>query len=104
LTERLEALIPWEYRKASARSALVSITANIAEAQIRLSELVAKVEAGEQVVIARDGTPVAGLAPLDEVARRRVVIEDIIARRDSGRIAPVSAEEILAWRDEGRRY
>ena len=32
---------------------------NIGEAKTRLSELIARVEAGEEIVIARDNTPVA---------------------------------------------
>jgi len=82
----------------------MSITVNIGEAKTRLSELVAKVEAGEEVVIARGNEPVARLAPLDEQARRRAVIEEILALRDSGEIKPVSREEILAWRHEGHKY
>jgi prevent-host-death family protein len=36
---------------------------NIAAAKARLSELVARAEAGEQVIIARDGKPVVTLTP-----------------------------------------
>ena len=43
----------------------MSITVKIGEAKARLSELVAKVEAGEEVVIPRGNEPVARLAPLD---------------------------------------
>lgn len=82
----------------------MSITVNIGEAKTRLSELIAKVEAGEEVVIARGNEPVARLAPLDEQARRRAVMEEILATRDSGKIKPVSREEILAWRHEGHKY
>ena len=49
----------------------MTITVNIGEAKTRLSELVAKVEAGEDVVIARDNRPVARLAPLAEQERAR---------------------------------
>jgi prevent-host-death family protein len=82
----------------------MSITVNIGEAKTRLSELVAKVEAGEEVVIARGNEPVARLAPLDEQARRRAVMEEILELRDSGKIKSVSREEILAWRHEGHKY
>jgi prevent-host-death family protein len=47
----------------------VSITVNVQEAKTRLSELLAKAEAGEQITIARNGTPVARLEP---VSARRV--------------------------------
>jgi prevent-host-death family protein len=53
----------------------MTIIVNIGEAKTRLSELVAKVEAGEDVVIARDNRPVARLAPLAEQARARAIVE-----------------------------
>ena len=40
----------------------MSLTVNIGDAKTRLSELIAKVEAGETIVIARSGEPVACLA------------------------------------------
>jgi prevent-host-death family protein len=39
-------------------------TVNIHEAKTRLSQLIERVEAGEEVVIARAGRPVARLSPL----------------------------------------
>ena len=53
----------------------MSITVNIGEAKTRLSELVAKVEAGEEVVIARGNEPVAKLTALDDQARRAAIVE-----------------------------
>jgi prevent-host-death family protein len=44
---------------------------NIHEAKTRLSQLVERVESGEEIVIARAGRPVARLAPLAPRARRR---------------------------------
>ena len=40
------------------------ITVNVQEAKTRLSELLARVEKGEDVVIARAGKPVAHLSPV----------------------------------------
>lgn len=40
-------------------------TVNVQEAKTRLSELLARVERGEEVVVARAGTPVARLVPVD---------------------------------------
>jgi prevent-host-death family protein len=82
----------------------MAITVKVGEAKTRLSELLARVESGEEVVIARGNDPVARLVPLDERARRRAAIEAIKAQRDSGRIKPVTLEEILAWRHERHRY
>ncbi len=41
----------------------MTIQVNIAEAKAKLSELVARAEAGEEVVIARHGRPVVSLTP-----------------------------------------
>jgi prevent-host-death family protein len=45
---------------------------NMHEAKTQLSRLVARVERGERVVIARDGVPVAVLSPPPKPSRRRV--------------------------------
>lgn len=47
------------------------ITVNMHEAKTRLSELVQNAEQGEQVVICRNGQPVARLAPIPKVQKRR---------------------------------
>lgn len=44
---------------------------SIHEAKTRLSELIARVEAGEEVVIRRRQTPVARLAPIEPARRDR---------------------------------
>ena len=46
-------------------------TVNIHDAKTHLSRLLARVEAGETVVIARAGTPVATLGPVDAPAAGR---------------------------------
>jgi prevent-host-death family protein len=46
---------------------------NIHEAKTHLSRLVERVEAGEEVVIARAGRPVARLVPMDRRTRPRVL-------------------------------
>jgi prevent-host-death family protein len=48
------------------------ITVNIHEAKTQFSKLVARVEAGEEVVIARDGTPVARLVAIHKPVAKRV--------------------------------
>lgn len=44
---------------------------NIHEAKTQFSKLVERAEAGEEIVIARNGAPVARLAPLAERPKRR---------------------------------
>ena len=79
----------------------MSLTFNIGEAKTRLSELVARVEAGEDIVIARGNAPVAKLSRIRRAGDAAAAIADILATR-AGR-APTSPAELLAWRDEGRR-
>jgi prevent-host-death family protein len=47
-------------------------TMSIHEAKTQFSELIARVEAGEEVLIARDGTPVARLVAFRPPATKRV--------------------------------
>lgn len=48
------------------------LTVNMHEAKTRFSKLVARVEAGEEIVIARDGTPVARLVGVHRPIAKRV--------------------------------
>ena len=81
----------------------MTLTVEIGEAKARLSELVANVEAGEEVVIARGDAPVARLMPLD--LERRALVRDAIEtiRALRARARPVTVEEILSWKHEGHR-
>jgi prevent-host-death family protein len=76
-------------------------TVKVAEAKTHLSELLTKVESGEEIIIARGDTPVARLVPIDDEERRANLFR--LIRRDRAKNKPVSLEEILQWRDEGRR-
>jgi prevent-host-death family protein len=54
---------------------------NVHEAKTHLSRLLARVEAGERIVIARAGKPIAVLSPVNErrprrPGRERIVIHD----------------------------
>jgi antitoxin (DNA-binding transcriptional repressor) of toxin-antitoxin stability system len=74
----------------------MTLTVNIGEAKARLSELIARVEASEEVVIARGHVPAARLAPVNGQAERLALMRQAFALRDSGAILPVTREEILA--------
>ena len=76
----------------------------IAEMKAHLSELVAKAEAGEEIIIHRGNRPVARLVPLAEHATHESAFDDMIAARDGGRIKRVSIDELVAWKHEGHRY
>jgi len=74
------------------------------EAKTRLSELLDRVEAGEQITITRHGVPVAMLVRPPQAARMSV--EEAIARMRAltrGRGRRATHEEIRAWISEGRR-
>jgi prevent-host-death family protein len=78
------------------------ITVKIGDAKTHLSELLAKVEAGEEVIIARGRDPVAKLTRIRREGDVRAVIDEIRAARAG--LPKTTAEELLAWRDEGRRF
>jgi len=51
----------------------VAITINVHEAKTHFSKLLARVNAGEEIIIARAGKPVARLAPVvPKAAKKRV--------------------------------
>ena len=56
---------------------------NIHAAKSRLSELVARVERGERIVIARAGQPVAELGPLTAAAVAQLSADDPLLNLDS---------------------
>jgi len=74
----------------------------IYEAKTHFSELVARVAEGESIEITRHGKVVAQLVPSAEQRRRTLAeLQEDMRRFRKGR--HVSVEEILEWRDEGRR-
>jgi antitoxin (DNA-binding transcriptional repressor) of toxin-antitoxin stability system len=81
---------------------MMAVTVKVAEAKTHLSELLAKVEAGEEVIISRGNTPVARLSRIRRENDIDALVAEIRAQR-AGR-QPTTQEEIREWRDEGRRY
>lgn len=71
------------------------VDVNVQEAKTHLSRLLARVEAGEAVTIARAGVPVARLVPVEEPARRRFGQMRFDVPDDFD--APLPAEELAAW-------
>jgi prevent-host-death family protein len=73
-------------------------TVNIHEAKTQLSRLIAEVEAGEDVVLARAGSPVARLVRVGDVpAERRFGAMRGRARTDDAFFEPLPEAEIAAW-------
>lgn len=72
---------------------------NVHEAKTKLSQLLAEVEGGREIIVARNGKPVAKLVPFPVEARKKLRLGTW-----KGRIwmspdfdAPLSAEELKAW-------
>ncbi len=83
------------------RDILMTITVKVGEAKTHLSDLLAKVEAGEEVIIARGNDPIARLTRVRREGDVRAVIAEIRAARAD--LPKTTVDELLAWRDEGRR-
>ena len=83
-----------------------AISVGAYEAKVKLSELLDKVEHGEQVVITRHGRPIARLVPEGghDVAKAMAAVEGLIAIGNElvAQGVRVTQDEIRAMRDEGR--
>jgi prevent-host-death family protein len=73
-------------------------TVNIHDAKTQLSRLIARVERGERIVIARAGMPVAELRPVRNAKKRSRPLDDPLLRVEEycydGPIAPTTNEDI----------
>lgn len=78
-------------------------TVQASEAKTHLLRLLDEVERGERVLITRHGKAVAEIVPHGEADRQRIDQAMANLREIRKRTKPVSIDEILAWRDEGRR-
>lgn len=76
----------------------MGVTVNVQEAKTRLSELLKRVEAGEDVVIARAGRPVAQLLPVRQVD---LVFGGYEVEVTDDFLAPLSDDELAAWEGGG---
>jgi prevent-host-death family protein len=68
---------------------------NVQEAKTRLSDLLARVERGEDVIIARAGAPVARLVPIGALPPRRFGGSSFTVPEDFD--APLDEAELTAW-------
>ena len=73
-------------------------TVNVADAKARLSHLIARAEAGDDVIIARDGVPAARIVPLERP------VGDTIAllRQERAQRPHVTVTDIRADKEQGR--
>ena len=75
------------------------LTVNVHEAKTHLSRLLARVEAGEEVVIARNGKHVARLVPVPvrERGKRQPGAFKGLIKFDDSFFDPLPEEELKAW-------
>jgi prevent-host-death family protein len=76
---------------------------NIYEAKTRLSELVEQAHAGATVIIAKAGTPMAKLVPLDAGPKRRIKFGLLKGQfvESADFDAPLPEEELALWEGRG---
>ena len=77
------------------------VTVNVHEAKTNLSRLLARVEAGEEIIIARNGKPVARL---ERVRRRGTPQPDIMKGKikiDDRFFDPLPEDELALWEGRG---
>jgi len=70
------------------------------EAKTTLSQLVEQVESGEDIVLARAGTPVARIVPFQRSARRTLGQWKGQVRMSDDFDAPLPESELAAWLGE----
>ena len=70
---------------------------NVHEAKTNLSRLLAQVEAGEEVVIARNGKPVARLVSVRNRGKRQFGSMKGLIKLDDSFFDPLPEEELAAW-------
>jgi prevent-host-death family protein len=71
------------------------IQVNVHEAKTQLSKLLERAHAGEEVVIAKGGTPYARLVPLAPPAPRQPGL--LTGEVEDAFFLPLPAEELEAW-------
>lgn len=74
---------------------------NIHEAKTHLSALLAEVEQGHEVTIARAGKPIAKLVPTEPKPRRKFGGYHFVNIPDSVWFDPLPEEELLLWEGRG---
>lgn len=80
----------------------MAVSVKVAEAKTHLSELLARVEAGEDVIISRGNMPIAKLSRIRRENNVEALIAEIKAQRRTRQ--HTTQDEIREWIEEGRRY
>ncbi len=76
----------------------MTVQMNVAEVKAKLSELLAAVDAGKEVIIARGGIPAARLIPIARSGVRLGLLEGIVpASSVPDFLEPMNEEELAEW-------
>lgn len=70
---------------------------NVQDAKTRLSELLARVERGEEITIARAGKPVARLVAIDDLPPRELGFLKLGELTPDSFFEPLSDEDLALW-------
>jgi prevent-host-death family protein len=84
----------WSYKMT--RASLMTQSVNIADAKARLSALIDRAAAGEEIILSRAGRPVARLMPLEEQTPRRPGLLKDWQIPDDLFLEPMDAEDLRA--------
>lgn len=79
----------------------MTTTVEISEAKTHLSELLARVEAGEDFVIARGNDPIAHVTRMRKENDLQLLLAEVRAARQKADTS--THDEVISWCDEGRR-
>ena len=79
----------------------MTIIVKVGEAETHFSDLLARVETGEEFIIARDDVPIAKLTRSERANDLAAVLADARAARTRANF--ITRDEILEWRREGVR-
>ena len=79
----------------------MTVIVKVGEAKTHLSDLLARVEAGEEIIIARGNQPIAKLTRIEKADDLAALLAE--ARAARARAKSVTREEVLVWRREGAR-
>jgi prevent-host-death family protein len=75
----------------------MATTVNIHDAKTHFSKLIAAVEAGDEVIIARAGRPCARLMPIAATERRLGALAGRWPRLDVEFFEPLGPDELAEW-------
>ncbi|MBW6424793.1 type II toxin-antitoxin system prevent-host-death family antitoxin [Rhizobium sp. XQZ8] len=79
----------------------MTTTVQISEAKTHLSDLLVRAEGGEDIVIARGNNPIIRLARVVKENDMQLLLAEVRTARQKA--VTSTHDEILSWRDEGRR-